>query len=92
MLGYVHDSTTIQRFWDPCRRQVSQASNVTFSESDVSSGLDASMSGLGLDVSSGLGLDVLSGLDASTRGLGLGASSGLELNSSRKLGLDASAV
>jgi len=34
MLGYVHDSTTIWRFWDPHRRQVIQASNVTFLESD----------------------------------------------------------
>jgi len=34
MLGYVHDNTTIWRFWDPRRRQVIQASNVTFAESE----------------------------------------------------------
>jgi len=32
ILGYVHDSTTIWRFWDPRRRKVIQASNVTFVE------------------------------------------------------------
>jgi len=103
MLGYGHDSTTIWRFWDPRRRQVNQASNVTFSEVglglDASSGLglevDAS-SGLGLEVdaSSGLGLNAWSGLrlgvDASS-GLGLDASGGLELNSAAVgLRLDAS--
>ena len=96
MLGYVHDSTTIWRFWDPGQRQVIQASNVTFSEADASSGL-----GLGLDASSGLGLDAWGGLQLnfSAVGLGLDASSGLgqdalgglELNSSAVgLGLDAS--
>jgi len=102
ILGYVHDSTTIWRFWDPRRRQVIQTSNATYPESDVSSGLDFSSglglgasSGLELDSSSGLGLDdsaVGLGLDDSAVGLGLGASSGLELNSSSGLGLDASAV
>jgi len=33
MLGYMHDSTTFWRFWDHRRRQVIQASNVTFVES-----------------------------------------------------------
>ena len=79
MLGYVHDSTTIWRFWDPRRRQVIQASNVTFTESD------ASAVELGLDASSGLELGASSGLE-------LNSSSGLELNSSGGLGLDASAV
>ena len=32
ILGYVHDSTTIWRFWDPRRRKAIQASNVTFVE------------------------------------------------------------
>ena len=93
-LGYVHDSTTIWRFWDPRRRQVIQASNFTFSEADASSrlGLDASGGlelnssavGLGLDASSGVGLDASSGL-------GLDASGRLELNSlAVGLGLDAS--
>jgi len=32
MLGYMHDSTTIWRFWDPERKRVIQASNVRFDE------------------------------------------------------------
>jgi len=96
MLGYVHDSTTIWRFWDPHRRQVIQASNVTFLESvqlrlGASSKLNSS-GGLGLDASAvGLGLGASSRLrlDASAVGLGRGASSELnslsELNSSGEL-------
>jgi len=100
MLGYVHDSTTIWRFWDPHRRQVIQASNVTFSEVGLGLGVDTS-SGLRVDASCGLALDASRklGLNAS-RGLGLGvnashglrldASGGLELNSAAvELGLDA---
>jgi len=71
MLGYVHDSTTIWRFWDPHRRQVIQASNVTFTESG------ASAVGLGLGASSGLELNSSSELELnSSGGLGLDASSG----------------
>ena len=106
MLGYVHDSTTIWRFWDPRRRQVIQASNVIFSEVDASSGL-----GLKLDTTSGLGLDASGGLELNSsavglrldasRGLGLeldalgglelnSSAVGLRLNASSGLGLDAS--
>jgi len=69
MLSYVHDSTNIWHFWDPHRRQVIQASNVTFLES---SGLNSS-DGLGLDVLAvGLGLGASSELNSSG-GLGLDA-------------------
>jgi len=103
-LGYVHDSTTIWRFWDPRQRQVIQASNVTFSEADASSrlGLDASGGlklnssavGLGLDASSGLGLDASGRLELNSLavGLGLDASSGLVLDASGGLELNSSAV
>jgi len=92
MLGYVHDSTTIWRFWDPHRRQVMRASNVTFLES-VELGLGASSEP---NSSSKLNSSGRLGLDASAVGLGLGTSSELnssdELNSSGRLGLDALAV
>ena len=32
LLGYVHDNTTIWRFWDQQRRRVIEASNVQFDE------------------------------------------------------------
>jgi len=88
ILGYVHDSTTIWGFWDPHRRQVIQASTVTFLESVVLR--------LGALVRLGLGatseLNSLGGLrlDALAVGLGRGASS--ELNSSGGFRLDISAV
>jgi len=44
MLSYVHNSTTIWRFWDPHRRRVIQASKVTLEWSGF--GLDASPIGL----------------------------------------------
>jgi len=91
MLGYVHDNTTIWSFWDPHRRQVIQASNVTFLESG---GLELNSSRrLGLDTSSELNslselnsfsvLNSLSELNSLAVGLGLGASS--EFNSSSEL-------
>ena len=77
------------------RRQVIQASNVTFLESN-GLGLDVSAVRLGLGASSELNSSGRLGLDASAVGLGLGTSSKLnsssELNSSGRLGLDASAV
>jgi len=52
MLGYVHDSTTIWHFWDPRRRQVIQASNVTFIEAaetmELELGIDTSACELGV--------------------------------------------
>ena len=94
MLGYVHDSTTIWRFWDPCRRQVIQASNVTFTESDASGELGASD---GLGASCGLGPDASAvglGPDASAGGLGSNALAvGLGPDAlAGGLGLDTSAV
>jgi len=101
MLGFVHDSTTIWCFWDPHRRQVIQASNVTFLESS-GLGRDASAVGLGVGVSSELNssseINSSGGLrlDASAVGLGLSASrklnSSSKLNSSGGLGLDNSVV
>jgi len=103
----IKQCTTIWRFWDPRRRLVILALNVTFSESDVSSGLNASTSGLGLGLgaSSRLELNSSNGIELnSSGGLGLDVSSELnssgglgldvssELNSSGGLGLDASAV
>jgi len=93
MLGYVHDTTTIWRFWDPHRRQVIQASNVTFLEwsalnSSGGLGLDVAVVGLGLGASSELNSSGGLGLNASAVGLGLGTSS--ELNSLIGLGLGTS--
>jgi len=97
MLGYVHDSTTLWRFWDPHWRQVIQASNVTFLESDVLKlnssggiGLDGLAARVGLGASSELDYWGGLGLNASAVGLVLDASS--ELNSSYGLGLDALAI
>jgi len=62
MLGYVHDSTTIWRFWDPRRRQVIQASNITFvySAQELEHGNTENGRGLvpnGLDTSDGPAVD-----------------------------------
>jgi len=37
MLGYVHDSTTIWRLWDPIEKRIIQASNVVFEEDTIAS-------------------------------------------------------
>ena len=37
MLGYVHDSTTIWRLWDPIEKRIIQASNVIFEEDMIAS-------------------------------------------------------
>jgi len=103
ILGYVHDSITIWRFWDPCWRQVIQASNVTFTESDTSGELGASdglgtLCGPGPDaLVVGLGPDVSAvrlGPDTSAGGLGPDALA-VRLGpdpSAGGLGLDASVV
>jgi len=62
MLGYMHESTTIWRFCDPRRRQVIQASNVTFVESaqELKRGNTDNGRGLvpnGLDTSDGPAVD-----------------------------------
>jgi len=88
MLGYVHDSTTIWCFWDPHQRQVIQASNITFLESD---GCELNSSG-GLRLGASSGLDSLGGLRLVIPAVGLGLGVSSELNSSGGLRLDASAV
>jgi len=37
MLGYIHDSTTTWRLWDPIEKRIIQASNVVFEEDTIAS-------------------------------------------------------
>ena len=45
MLGHVHDSTTIWRFWDPVGRRITHASNVRFDEADSTEADTAEVNG-----------------------------------------------